>query len=202
MSSKINYLRASILVTSYMVLLLFAWATRVQSEVQPAQTQIINWCDAPLQELKAEPIEKVEEVKVKETEVIEEVKPNPQVEHLRKFFAKYNPKLVAYAEQIVQLPRWHEAVGITGKETTFCKFGVGASKNNCGGIKSPKTGQFKAYATAYDSIADIAYLLDSKYKGISIANMNGRYCVDETQPDNKCVGWAEAITKYASMVEA
>ncbi len=48
------------------------------------------------------------------------------------FMQKKNPELVKCAVQVVSHPRWVEAVGILGIETSFCTKGYGVTSNNCG----------------------------------------------------------------------
>ena len=113
---------------------------------------------------------------------------------LKDHLAKYNPALVEYAETIVEFPRWIEAIGIIGMETEYCTAGVGTSKNNCGGIINSQTGKFKHYESQINSIEDIAILLAKpSYQNLSIAEMNGLYCQDETREGRKCEGWTERI---------
>jgi len=125
-----------------------------------------------------------------------------KVSMLESFLKKYNPDLAKYAHEIVELPRWIEVVAIAGVETTYCKYGVGETKNNCGAIVSSHTGQFKAYKNHLDSIKDIAYLLQKDmYKDKTITEMNGLYCVDESRADGKCEGWDKKIISIVSQLE-
>jgi len=114
--------------------------------------------------------------------------------------SKGGDELAVYAEEIVKLDRWHDVVAIAWHETQFCTTGVGASQNNCGGIKSHLEGRnFKHYETVFDSVWDIAYLLNKpRFKGLAIADMNGIYCVDEANGGGKCPHWTESITKVAN----
>lgn len=108
--------------------------------------------------------------------------------------------LVPYASQIAELPRWAEVVAIASKETSLCAYGVGKSKNNCGAIKNG-SGEFKTYASKMDSIRDIASLLQTpRYKDKTLAQMNGVYCVDETESDRKCRGWDDHIESEVSAI--
>ena len=122
-----------------------------------------------------------------------------KVSLLKDFLGKYESKLIDYADEIIKLDRWVEVVAIAGVETTFCKHGVGDSKNNCGAIKNSKTGEFKVYADPMDSMEDIAYLLQKDlYRDKNITEMNGIYCVDESNRDNKCKGWDNEILEIIS----
>lgn len=101
--------------------------------------------------------------------------------------------LARHAEEIVALPRWVEVIAIASHETGLCTAGVGASRNNCGAI-TDGAGGFKRYASEMESIEDIAALLQKPaYKDKTIAQMNGRYCVDELNAGNRCAGWTESI---------
>ena len=118
---------------------------------------------------------------------------------LREFFGEHNPALVSYAGQIVKLPRWQEAVAIAAQETQLCTVGVGR-QNNCGGIKRPD-GTFKAYRSAFEGIEDIAYLLQKpRYVNLTIAEMNGIYCVDEERGSGECPDWTENIESHLAMI--
>jgi hypothetical protein len=124
-----------------------------------------------------------------------------EVKALREYLIeKGGVELAQYAEEIVKLDRWHDVVAIAWHETQFCTTGVGASQNNCGGIKSHQAGRtFKHYETVFDSVWDIAYLLNKpRFKGLAIADMNGIYCVDEANGGGKCPHWTESITKVAN----
>lgn len=133
-------------------------------------------------------------------EIVEvEDEPNPSVSALAGYLeSKGAYGLAKYAKEIMELPRWQEVLAITGKETSFCQAGVGKSQNNCGGIMSPREDRlFKIYNTTFDSVVDIAYLLQKpRYKGKSLEEMNGVYCVDEARADNKCDLWTEHIDHY------
>jgi len=118
---------------------------------------------------------------------------------LREFFGEHNPALVSFSDEIVKLPRWQEAVAIAAQETQLCTTGVGR-QNNCGGIKRPD-GTFKAYRTAFEGIEDIAYLLQKpRYVNLSIAEMNGIYCVDEERGSGECPDWTENIETHLAMI--
>ncbi len=126
---------------------------------------------------------------------------NYEAEKLREYLNKKNPELSEYADQIVALPRWKEVIGIIGKETSFCLKGVGASRNNCGAIMS-RSGGFKRYTTKLEAIEDVSILLQKPlYAGYSIEEINGTYCVDETQVGNRCIGWDEQIMKFIKDLE-
>lgn len=123
--------------------------------------------------------------------------PSAEAEALRKYLiSKGGDELAVYAEEIVKLDRWQDAVAIAWKETHFCTRGVGASKNNCGGIKSSIEGRtFKHYENVYDSVWDINYLLNKpRFKDKSIAELNGIYCVNEAAGGGACPNWTEVIT--------
>lgn len=117
--------------------------------------------------------------------------------------SKGAPELAAYAAEIMELPRWKEALAITAKETTFCRYGVGASRNNCGGIRSFIEGRgFKIYETKFDSVWDVSYLLQKpRYINRSIADMNGIYCVDEAAGGGPCPNWTETIEAFIAEIE-
>lgn len=122
---------------------------------------------------------------------------------LRQYLAsKGGHAMAKYAEDIVKLYRWQDVVAIAWKETHFCTAGVGSSQNNCGGIKSARADRtFKHYDTVYDSLWDIAYLLEKpRYKGKSIAAINGTYCYDESTSTGECPNWTEVITKISAEV--
>jgi hypothetical protein len=120
---------------------------------------------------------------------------NTQVVALRHFLQTRNPEMAKYAHLIVELPRYMEVVALTGQESTWCTKGVGQSKNNCGAIRGGK--DFKTYPNVYESLKDIARLLDTPaYKDKTIADWNGRYCVHEESSTGtgKCPNWTENIT--------
>lgn len=102
------------------------------------------------------------------------------------------------AKAILALPRWEDALAIAGAETSFCTAGVGASRNNCGAIKN-RLGEFKVYASPLDSIEDISILLEqTRYKGKTIAEINGSYCVEEG--GGPCLGWTERVESIAEKI--
>lgn len=114
--------------------------------------------------------------------------------------SKGGHEMAEHARDIVELYRWQDVVAIAWKETQFCTTGVGASRNNCGGIKSWRTDRtFKVYDNVYDSLWDISYLLNKpRYKGLTIAEMNGTYCVNEAAGGGKCPNWSEVINSIKS----
>lgn len=122
---------------------------------------------------------------------------------VRKFLNEQDSDLAMYANEIVKLPRWVEALAIAGKETNFCNAGVGNSKNNCGAIKNSKTGEFKIYASQMDAVEDISFLLQKDlYKDKTIAEMNGTYCVYEEGPTGlgPCPNWTEVVEHFISEI--
>lgn len=122
-----------------------------------------------------------------------------KVSMLKTFFQKHNSDLAYYASDIVKLPRWVEVVGIIGTETTFCKHGVGQSRNNCGAIKDSRTGDFKVYSSKLDAVKDVSNLLQNDlYKDKTIDEMNGIYCSDLSRTNSKCEGWEEQIKQFIS----
>lgn len=128
---------------------------------------------------------------------------NPDAEALRAYLiSKGGHEMAEHAEEILELYRWQDVVAIAWKETNFCTAGVGASRNNCGGIKSWRTDRtFKHYDTVYDSLWDIAYLLQKpRFKGDTIDELNGVYCVDEANGGGKCPNWTEVVTKVRNEV--
>jgi len=126
-----------------------------------------------------------------------------KVKALSGYLAKKNDALVPYAEQILELDRWADVLAIAGHETTFCTRGVGSSRNNCGAIRSTaRGGEFKYYASPYDALEDISYLLNKPhFKGKSIAQMNGSYCVNEAAGGGPCPNWTENIMKTVNEVK-
>jgi len=126
-----------------------------------------------------------------------EVSVNAEAEGLAEYLrSKGGHELAEYASDIVKLYRWQDAVAIAYKETHFCTKGVGASRNNCGGIKSwQTTNTFKTYENVYDSVWDISYLLNKpRFKGLTLAEMNGSYCVYEAGDGGECPNWTEVVT--------
>lgn len=119
-----------------------------------------------------------------------------QVSQLKSYLQKYNPVLVAYAAEIVELPRYSEVVAIATAETHLCTRGVGESRNNCGAIKGGRDG-FKIYTTPMDALEDMAILLEKPhFKGKSIDEMNGVYCVDEVAGSGPCPEWDDNVKHY------
>lgn len=100
-------------------------------------------------------------------------------------------ELAAIAPEIVKMDRWIDVVAIAGHETGFCRSGVGASKNNCGGIRGGDG--FAAYGSKADGMQAISTLItNERYAGLSLAQMNGVYCVDEVV-GGACDHWTEAV---------
>lgn len=128
---------------------------------------------------------------------------DPSAEALAEYLrSKGGDELAEYATDIIELDRWQDAVAIAWQETQFCTTGVGASQNNCGGIKSWKTERvFKHYENVYDSVWDIAYLLNKpKFVDRTLAEMNGTYCVDMSTETGECPNWTETVTHIKSEV--
>lgn len=143
-----------------------------------------------------------EEVDAKLRELEDKGFKGEQVSVLKDYLRATNPELVTYADEIVDLPRWIDVVGIIGQETTFCTKGVGSSKNNCGAIKG-RDGEFIAYANEYEGIKAVAMLLEKPvYKGKSLATINGTYCQDESKPGRKCDGWHQNVDHIASTLRS
>lgn len=118
--------------------------------------------------------------------------------------AKGAHELAEYADEIIELPRWQEAIAITAKETSFCNAGVGSSRNNCGAIRSSIAGRgFKIYENVFDAVWDISYLLQKpRYVNLTIEEMNGIYCVNEAAGGGKCPMWAETINAVINELES
>lgn len=122
-----------------------------------------------------------------------------QAEALKEYLeSKGAHEMAVHAREIVELYRWADVVAIVSKETNFCQAGVGSSRNNCGAIKNGETLEFKHYSNIYDSLWDVAYLLQKPhFKGKSLADMNGTYCVWEEMGGGECPGWTEHVEKTA-----
>jgi len=119
-----------------------------------------------------------------------------QVSQLKSYLQKYNPVLVAYAAEIVELPRYSDIVAIATAETHLCTRGVGESRNNCGAIKGGRDG-FKVYSTPMDALEDMAILLEKPhFKGKTIEEMNGVYCVDEVAGSGPCPEWGVNVERH------
>lgn len=120
---------------------------------------------------------------------------------VRKYLQAQGSPLANYAADLVELPRWQEVIAIAGHETGYCTAGVGASRNNCGAIRGDSG--FRYYDTPMDAMQDLAGLLQRRYNGMSIAQMNGRYCVYEEGPTGTgpCPGWTETITRKVDAIK-
>lgn len=119
-----------------------------------------------------------------------------KVSQLQRYLRKYNPVLTAYAAEIAELPRYSEVVAIATAETNLCTKGVGESKNNCGAIKGGREG-FKNYTHPMDALEDISILLAKpQFKGKSIDEMNGVYCVNEVAGSGPCPEWDDNVKHY------
>ena len=128
---------------------------------------------------------------------------NPDAVALAEYLrSKGGDELAVYAEDILELDRWQDVVAIAWHETQFCTTGVGASQNNCGGIKSWKTERtFKTYSNVFDSVWDISYLLNKpKFKSMTLPELNGIYCHDATTATGECPNWTEAVTHIKAEV--
>lgn len=174
-------------ITMVMMTAIGAWALIAYAGTEPEQPE-----PEPVEEVKEEPREVRIEVIYPEAEKLEEY-----------LISKGAHELAEYANDIVQLDRWQEALAITGKETQFCQTGVGASRNNCGGIRSFKPGRgFKVYENVYDSVWDVSYLLmKPRYRDLTIEEMNGIYCVNEAEGGGKCPNWTETILELQNEIE-
>lgn len=108
----------------------------------------------------------------------------------RAYAAANAPHLASCADALASHPRWVEALAISKQETGYCVKGVGRD-NNCGGIKSHRPDrEFKVYPTKCDGLEDIAVLIEKPaYAGLTIDEMNGKYCVDELRAGNRCGDW-------------
>lgn len=122
---------------------------------------------------------------------------NTQIVALRDFLKNRNPEMAKYAHLIVELPRYMEVVSITGQESSWCTSNMAKTKNNCGGVKNKNAQGFKVYPNVYESLKDMAMLLERPmYKDKTIDEWNGVYCVWEEHPTGKgkCPNWTENIT--------
>lgn len=134
----------------------------------------------------------------------EPVAVNVQAEALREYLiSKGGVELAEHAEEILKLDNWQLAVAIAWKETHFCTRGVGASSNNCGGIKSWKTeNTFKTYETVLDSVWDINYLLNKpRFKDMSVKQLASTYCVDEANGGGECPNWADIVNSIKAELD-
>lgn len=196
--------------------------SETKAAVQPIQQDLFNgmtfdeWLDSEIKKKEEDPEFKKKVYDEARKQVLQEHEKKIQemqlkleesgftgvsVRTVKQFLAQHNPILVAYAEEITELPRWTEVIAIAGAETTFCQKGVGESKNNCGAIKQ-NDGKFKTYKNEFDSLKDISNLLQKDaYKDKTISQMNGIYCVDEENGGGACPGWEENIMKYVSDIQ-
>lgn len=125
------------------------------------------------------------------------------VSAVRSYLKGQGSDLAFFADEIVKHPRWVEALAIIGKETSFCRAGVGDSRNNCGAIKNSQTGEFKVYANKIDAFDDVVVLLQKDlYKDKTIAEMNGTYCVHEESESGvgECPNWTEVIEGFINEI--
>lgn len=118
-----------------------------------------------------------------------------EVSRIKEYLSNRNPALVHLAAEIVKLPDHKLALAIAMQETTLCQYGVGASRNNCGGIKR-SDGTFKRYRNVFDSIEDITIVLNRPHmKNLTITEMSSTYCVHEAAGGGPCPGWKENVQK-------
>ncbi len=80
------------------------------------------------------------------------------VQELTKYLTAAGSPLAPYAAEIVKLPQWQHALGITFVESHFCRT---AKNNNCGSIGvGPSHRLWRTYPTAYDGFTDLTKLLE------------------------------------------
>ena len=149
--------------------------------------------DTKLEELKVTGFERPQLIVAKQ-QIVENDRKTKQVEVVRNYLKEKRSPLASNAEQIVEIPRFVEAIAITGKETSFCVAGVGRDhKKNCGAIKN-QSGNFKTYSSRLDAVQDMGILLQKPlYKDRTIEQMNGIYCQDASRLGRECANWTETI---------
>lgn len=117
--------------------------------------------------------------------------------HLQSYLRAKGSSLAGHAEDITRLPRWVEALAIAGHETQFCKTGVGATQNNCGGIKGSKGG-FARYSSSFEGLKAISDWLVAHPK--EVTEYNGFYCVNEKVGSGECPNWSEHIEQFINEI--
>lgn len=90
---------------------------------------------------------------------MEDVTSNDElVQLLQDYLESKDSPLAPYADQIVTLPQWQHALGITFVESNYCRR---AANFNCGsvGVK-PGHSQWKQFTTPYDGFKAVSDLLE------------------------------------------
>lgn len=88
----------------------------------------------------------------------EAIKNDPLTKKVEKYLEDKGSPLAPYAWQIVQLPQWEQALGITYVESNFCKV---ANGYNCGSIGvGPGHPAWRRYPTAFEGFKDLTTLLE------------------------------------------
>lgn len=175
-----------------------AEAVEVQSTVQPEETAVIESSQAVE--------DAVEEVTVAPSHDLapeaywtgEEAK-----DRFVRAVSSRNPKLAECADQMVQHPRWVEALAIAGQETTWGT-NIKSNVNNIGNIQSGrKDRRWKAYANICNGLEDIAILIENdRYRDMTIDQMNGTYCVDEVVGYGPCPHWGINIMNFVNEIRS
>lgn len=88
----------------------------------------------------------------------EVVKNDPLTIEVQNYLAERGSPLASYAAEIVKLPQWEQALGITFVESNFCAY---ANSNNCGSLGvGPNHPAWRRYTTAFDGFKDLTQLLE------------------------------------------
>ncbi len=95
---------------------------------------------------------------------------NERVALLRNYLEAKNSPLANYTEILLAQPDWKTIIAISNSESNM---GLHCYANNCSGIFGPDG--LKTYATIPDWIVDMQNLLNQRYSGMSLSQMDGIY---------------------------
>jgi len=112
---------------------------------------------------------------------------NRKVSLVRAYLQEHNSPLATYTEYLVAQDDWKTIIAISNSESNM---GLHCYMNNCSGIFGGQG--LKTYQTVPDWIVDMQALIDKRYKGMTLAQMDGVY----VQP--RSVNWLIASSRVYS----
>lgn len=129
----------------------------------------------------------------------EVIKNDPLTIKLQAYLEQNDSPLAPFASQIVQLPQWQQALGITYVESGFCKY---ARNNNCGSYGvGPGHPLWRKYTTAFDGFKDLTTLLEKplyKDRLTTCASKRGTFVVPGS---NRWVSGCEKVVRDMTNLE-
>ena len=95
---------------------------------------------------------------------------NKKVTLVRSYLQSKNSPLATYTEYLVSQDDWKTIIAVSNSESNM---GLHCYRNNCSGIFGSQG--LKSYETIPDWIVDFQSLIDKRYKGMTLNQMDGVY---------------------------